>query len=118
MKLAAEQSGKVLMIGYVWRFDREAAYIVDAVKCGDLGKIYKTVGLCYCGKRGCLETFSADKFIINKAKEALITNQKTLVREFIKERGGLDSITIDMTLKSARKGNETARNFFKKQGQI
>jgi len=85
---------------------------------GDFGHIVidKDGPRCYCGKRGCLETFSADKFIINKTKEAILNNQKTLVREFIKERGGLDSITIDMTLEAARKGDETARNIFQEAG--
>jgi predicted NBD/HSP70 family sugar kinase len=73
--------------------------------------------LCYCRKRGCLETFSSDRFIINKIKEVLSNQQDTIIKDFIKKKEDLDSISVDMVLKAAQKGDVISRNIFQKVGK-
>jgi len=86
---------------------------------GNFGHIIidKDGPLCYCGKRGCLETFSSDQFIINKIKEALFSQQDTMVKDFIKKKGDLDSISVDMVLKAAHKGDIISKNIFQEVGK-
>jgi len=40
----AQETGRILMVGHMWRFDTEANYIRDLVKSGKLGEIVKTKG--------------------------------------------------------------------------
>lgn len=86
---------------------------------GDFGHIIidKDGPLCYCGKRGCLETFTSDQFIINKAKEALSNQQDTMIKDFIKKRKDLDSISADTVLKAAQKGDIVSKNIFQEVGK-
>ena len=79
---------------------------------GDFGHtiIDKDGPLCYCGKRGCLETFSSDQFIINKIKEALSNQQDTMIKD-------LNSITVDRVLKAAQEGDIVSRNIFQEVGK-
>ena len=79
---------------------------------GDFGHIIidKDGPLCYCGKRGCLETFSSDQFIINKIKEALSDQQGTIIKD-------LNSITVDTVLKAAQEGDEVSKNIFQEVGE-
>jgi glucokinase-like ROK family protein len=79
---------------------------------GDFGHIIidKDGPLCYCGKRGCLETFSSDKFIINKIKEALPNHQDTTIKD-------LNSISVDTVLGAARKGDIISKNIFQEVGK-
>jgi len=79
---------------------------------GDFGHIIidKDGPLCYCGKRGCLETFSSDQFIINKIKEALSKQQDTIIKD-------LSSITVDTVLKAAQKGDIISKNIFQEVGK-
>ena len=44
MKRCAEASGVCLMVGHMWRFDREAQALRSAVATGELGQIVKTKG--------------------------------------------------------------------------
>ncbi len=86
---------------------------------GDFGHIVidKDGPLCYCGKRGCLEVFSSDQFIIDKTKEAVLSSETTLLKGVLKEEDGLDSISVDMTLEAAQKGDVTAKNIFQEAGR-
>ena len=86
---------------------------------GDFGHIIidKDGPLCYCGKRGCLETFTSDQFIINKAKEALSNQQDTMIKDFIKKKKDLDSISADTVLKAAQKGDIVSKNIFQEVGK-
>jgi len=79
---------------------------------GDFGHIIidKDGPLCYCGKRGCLEAFSSDQFIINKIKEALSNQQDTMIKD-------LNSITVDTVLKAAQKGDIISKNIFQEVGK-
>ena len=40
----ARQTGRILMVGHMWRFDTEVNYIRDLVRSGKLGEIVKTKG--------------------------------------------------------------------------
>jgi len=73
--------------------------------------------LCYCGKRGCLEVFSSDQFIINKTKEVILSNETTLLKSLWGEEDGLDSVSVEMTLKAAQKGDVVAKNIFQEAGR-
>jgi len=86
---------------------------------GDFGHIVidKDGPLCYCGKRGCLEVFTSDQFIINKTKEAALGGETTLLKGFLKEEDGLDSISVDMILGVAQKGDVIAKNIFQEVGR-
>jgi len=79
---------------------------------GDFGHIIidKDGPLCYCGKRGCLETFSSDKFIINKIKEALSNQQETIIKD-------LNFITVDTVIKAAQEGDIISKNIFQEVGK-
>jgi len=79
---------------------------------GDFGHIIidKDGPLCYCGKRGCLETFSSDQFVINKIKEALSNQQETMIKD-------LNSITVDTVIKAAQEGDITSKNIFQEVGK-
>ncbi len=44
MKTAAEKNRKVLMVGHMWRFDREVRYLANLVSSGKIGEIFKTTG--------------------------------------------------------------------------
>jgi len=79
---------------------------------GDFGHIIidKDGPLCYCGKRGCLETFSSDKFIINKIKEALSNQQETIIKD-------LNFITVDTVVKAAQEGDIVSKNIFQEVGK-
>ncbi|MBU4349778.1 ROK family protein, partial [bacterium] len=86
---------------------------------GDFGHIIidKDGPLCYCGKRGCLETFSSDQFIINKIKEALSNQQDTIIKDFLKKKEDLNSITVDTVLEAAQKGDIISKNIFQEVGK-
>jgi glucokinase-like ROK family protein len=86
---------------------------------GDFGHIIidKDGPLCYCGKRGCLETFSSDQFIINKIKEALSNQRETIIKDFLKKKEDLNSITVDTVLKAAQKGDVISKNIFQEVGE-
>jgi len=41
---SAEQSGRLVMVGHMWRFDEEAIFIKNVVQSDKLGRIFKTKG--------------------------------------------------------------------------
>ncbi len=44
MKEQALKEGKVLMVGHMWRFDREVRYLASLVSSEKIGRIFKTTG--------------------------------------------------------------------------
>jgi len=44
MAAAAQKAGRCLMVGHMWRFDREAQYVRAQVAAGALGGVFKTKG--------------------------------------------------------------------------
>jgi len=44
MKALAEENKLSLMVGHMWRFDREVKYLAEMVRSGKLGKIFRTTG--------------------------------------------------------------------------
>lgn len=86
---------------------------------GDFGHIVvdKDGPLCYCGKRGCLELFSSDQFIIDKTKKAILSNETTLLKSLLKEENSLDSVSVEMTLEAAQRGDVIAKDIFREAGR-
>jgi len=86
---------------------------------GDFGHIVidKNGPPCYCGKRGCLEAFSSDQFIIDKTKEAVLGGETVLLKDFSREEDRFDSISLEMILKAAQKGDAIAKNIFQEAGR-
>jgi len=85
---------------------------------GELGHIIidKNGPLCYCGKHGCLEILSSDRFIIKKAKNVLTQGRKTLIEKFL-SNSDLNSLSVSTVLQAARKGDSVAKNIFKQAGE-
>jgi len=48
MKEQALKEGKVLMVGHMWRFDREVRYLANLVSSEKIGRIFKTTGYGIC----------------------------------------------------------------------
>lgn len=42
--IVSEKTGKLVMVGHMWRFDLEVNYIRDIVQSGRIGKVFKTKG--------------------------------------------------------------------------
>jgi len=85
---------------------------------GELGHmvIDKNGPLCYCGKHGCLETLSSDRFIIEEAKKALIQGKKTLIRRLLGDND-LGRLSASTVLQAAHKEDPVAKNIFKQAGE-
>ncbi|MBA7600732.1 hypothetical protein ES703_07791 [subsurface metagenome] len=64
-----------------------------------------------------METFSSDQFIINKIKEALSNQQDTIIKDFLKKKEDLNSITVDTVLEAAQKGDIISKNIFQEVGK-
>ncbi len=80
---------------------------------GELGHLIidKDGPLCYCGKRGCLETLFSDRFIVEQAKDILTQRKNTLIEKFL-NNNDLDSLSISTVLQAARKGDPIAKDIF------
>jgi glucokinase-like ROK family protein len=61
--------------------------------------------LCYCGKRGCLETVASGRAIINKVKEKLLSGQDSLI---LKENPNGDDIDSRSVVTAANNGDQFA----------
>jgi len=85
---------------------------------GELGHtiIDKNGPLCYCGKHGCLETFSSESFIIKEAKKALIKGGKTLIKNLL-NNNDLDNLSVSTIIEAAYKGDTIAKNIFEQAGK-
>jgi len=60
--------------------------------------------LCYCGKRGCLETYASGKAIANTAKEKIKNGAQTILRE--KAGEDTDSIDTKMIVEASKEGDQ------------
>lgn len=69
--------------------------------------------LCECGNRGCLETFIADPFIVERVKTKLKKGEKSIITNLI---DNLDEITPQIILEAANLGDEFSKEIFKEIG--
>jgi predicted NBD/HSP70 family sugar kinase len=58
-----------------------------------------------------------DQFIINKIKEVLSNQQETVIKDFLKKKGDLNSISVDTVLEAAQKGDIISKNIFQEVGK-
>lgn len=83
---------------------------------GEFGHIPLVEGgtLCYCGKRGCLETVASGRAIVRVAREALLTGQNTLLSEL----SGLEmaQLTLEQVVEAANRGDQFAINLLAEAG--
>lgn len=70
--------------------------------------------LCECGNRGCLETFIADPFIIERVKTRLKKGEKSIITNLI---DNYDEITPQIILEAANLGDKFSKEIFKKVGE-
>lgn len=62
---------------------------------------------CECGKKGCLQTYSSEAWIINKAKLIYANSDTTYLKQLANDK---DSITLDTILQSFHLGDEGILN--------
>ncbi|MND59739.1 N-acetylglucosamine repressor [compost metagenome] len=70
--------------------------------------------LCYCGKRGCLETVASGIALVNNAKQEIQKGELTKLNELHKEE--LDHLTPTHVIEAANKGDQFAINQISKLG--
>ncbi len=73
---------------------------------GEFGhiQVVKNGELCYCGKKGCLETVASGRAVTRLAKEKISAGAKSLImRDLVKKVEDIDAETV---LKAAAKGDE------------
>ena len=72
---------------------------------GEIGHIvvHPDGELCECGKRGCLQTYASEAWIIKKAQIIFDNSESTYLRQLVSEK---DKITIDTILKAYLLGDE------------
>ncbi len=70
--------------------------------------------LCYCGKRGCLETVASGIALVNNAKQEIQHGELTKLNELKKEE--LDHLTPSHIIEAAHKGDQFAINQISKLG--
>lgn len=86
---------------------------------GELGHISIPTGrddgeLCYCGKRGCLETVASGRAIINKVKEKLSNGRDSLI---LKESESVDEVDSRRIVEAANKGDQFALEILEEMAQ-
>ncbi|MGE8381516.1 MAG: ROK family protein, partial [Sphingobacterium sp.] len=70
--------------------------------------------LCYCGKRGCLETVASGIALVNNAKQEIQKGELTKLNELHKDE--LDHLTPTHVIEAANKGDQFAINQISKLG--
>lgn len=80
-------------------------YGLDNFLVGEIGHlIVNPMGeLCECGRRGCLQTYSSESWIINKASLLYDNSEHTYLRQLAAER---QMITIETVLQAYQMGDE------------
>ncbi|MVN91823.1 ROK family protein [Mucilaginibacter aquatilis] len=75
---------------------------------GEIGHIpfVENGALCYCGKRGCLETVASGIALTRLAKEGMEAGQYTLLNELC--QNGFDNLEPSLIITAANKGDEFA----------
>ncbi len=83
---------------------------------GEIGHIpFENDGvLCYCGKRGCLETVASGIALANMAKEGIKSGQHSLLNELSDYE--IDSIEPQLVVDAAKRGDQYAINILAKVG--
>lgn len=70
---------------------------------------------CQCGNNGCLEAYASESAILSKVKKELITNQDTLLHNWV--RDGSDELSIKMVFKAAKQGDPFAKSILEDAGK-
>ncbi|WP_230680526.1 ROK family protein [Pontibacter rufus] len=70
--------------------------------------------LCYCGKRGCLETVASGIALANLAKEGIKSGQHSLLNELSDQE--IDSIEPKLVIDAANRGDQYAINILSEVG--
>ncbi|MGB3160995.1 MAG: ROK family protein [Carnobacterium sp.] len=72
---------------------------------GEIGHTVVNPGgeLCECGKRGCLQTYTSESWIINKAKLLYENTPHTFLKQLVSEK---EQLSIDTLIKAYRLGDE------------
>lgn len=80
-------------------------YAKDNFLVGEIGHIvvHPNGELCECGKRGCLQTYASEAWIIKKSQILFDNSETTYLRQLVSER---NKITIETILKAYRLGDE------------
>ncbi|MCC9168431.1 ROK family transcriptional regulator [Pontibacter harenae] len=83
---------------------------------GEIGHIplENNGALCYCGKRGCLETVASGIALANMAKEGIKSGQHSLLNELSDQK--IDSIEPKLVIDAANRGDQYAINILSKIG--
>ncbi|HRR32243.1 MAG TPA: ROK family protein, partial [Candidatus Sumerlaeia bacterium] len=69
--------------------------------------------LCYCGKRGCLESVASDYALVAQAKDAIKDGVNTRILDFA---GSKDNITAEAICHAAEDGDRLAYNMLERVG--
>lgn len=70
--------------------------------------------LCYCGKRGCLETVASGVALANMAKEGIKSGQHSLLNELSDQE--IDRIEPQLVIDAANRGDQYAINILARVG--
>lgn len=70
---------------------------------------------CYCGHVGCLETVASKTYVLEKCREALENNVKSLVLRYC--NNDPNTMTIEHVIRAANEGDRLARNIFNDVGR-
>ncbi|GAB4114928.1 MAG: xylose repressor [Candidatus Caldatribacteriota bacterium] len=86
---------------------------------GDFGHIIieKDGPRCYCGKKGCLEIFSSDQFVISRMKEFLVKKDSQEIRNFFTAKKDLTLLSVQDILELATKGEAISQGIFRELGE-
>lgn len=79
-------------------------YGKENILVGEVGHtiVHSDGELCECGKRGCLQTYASEAWIIKKSQILYDNSETTYLRQLTPSRDGL---TIEITLKAYRLGD-------------
>ncbi len=80
-------------------------YGKENILVGEVGHtiVHPEGELCECGKRGCLQTYASEAWIINKSQLLFDNSDTTYLRQLATDR---DNLTIDLILKTYKLGDE------------
>lgn len=70
--------------------------------------------LCYCGKRGCLETVASGRAIVRVAKEGMLAGQRTLLSQLPGPE--TEHLTLEQVVEAANRGDQFAINILAEAG--
>ena len=84
-------------------------YAKDNFLVGEIGHIivHPNGELCECGKRGCLQTYASEAWIIKKSQILFDSSETTYLKQLVTEK---NKITIETILKAYILGDERVNN--------